>query len=425
VSPTIISAAKTNQKNADTSNYHSDLNISNAHMTNSITLPQSNITPVLMQADSLVTTYNIDTNLLHVLWHDDVSGSFDIYHKRDGADFDPSTINLSNSAVAGLNPALAVVGSTVHVVWEDFIDTTGAEDIFYRKSIDGGATFTPPINISDNPSLSHHPAIAVNGNNVYVVWHDESPGNFDIFYRRSTDGGASFVEPTKNLSSNVGDSILSDIAVSGSNISVVWQDDTSGNFDILYRRSINGGSTFPNIIKNLSNNAGFSEFPSIAISGNNVHVVWHNDTAGNRDILYRRSLDGGSTFPDIIKNLSNNAGFSSDPEIAASGNIVHVVWSDNPTGGGPDILYRRSTDAGGSFVEPIKNMSGNNPFTVSDVPDIAAQGANVYVVWGDEIDGNHEILYRKSTNSGGTFPAILSNLSTNSGVSHTPAIAVS
>ena len=45
--------------------------------------------------------------------------------------------------------------------------------------------------------------------------------------------------------------------------------------------------TFPNIIKNLSNNAGNSFFPAIAVSGNNVHVVWEDNTPGNTDILYK------------------------------------------------------------------------------------------------------------------------------------------
>ena len=51
-------------------------------------------------------------------------------------------------------------------------------------------------------------AITVSGNNVHVVWHDFTPGNFDILFR-STDGGASFTEPTKNLSNNAGDSDVS------------------------------------------------------------------------------------------------------------------------------------------------------------------------------------------------------------------------
>ena len=90
-----------------------------------------------------------------------------------------------------------------------------------------------------------------------------------------------------------------------------------------------------------------SAFPALAVSSNNVHVVWHSGSeGGNFDILYRRSLDGGSTFPNIIKNLSNNMGISGFPAIAVSGNNVHVVWEDDTPDPLRDILYRRSTDGG-------------------------------------------------------------------------------
>ena len=79
---------------------------------------------------------------------------------------------------------------------------------------------------------STRPAIAVSGNTVHVVWDDNTPGNFDILYRRSTNGGVSFTEPIKNLSSNTGISFQPAIAVSGSNVHVVWEDETSGNSDI-------------------------------------------------------------------------------------------------------------------------------------------------------------------------------------------------
>ena len=99
---------------------------------------------------------------------------------------------------------------------------------------------------------------------------------------------------------------------------VVWGDDTSGNFDILYRRSLDGGSTFPNIIKNLSSNAGDSFNPEIALSGNNVYVVWSDFAIAGTDILYRTSADNGNTFPAVGTNLSANEGASVIPAIAAS-----------------------------------------------------------------------------------------------------------
>ena len=72
----------------------------------------------------------------------------------------------------------------------------------------------------------------------------------------------------------------------GGLLHVLWTDDTPGNFDILYKRD---GADFDPTILNLSNNAGGSLFAAIAVSGNNVHVVWHDDTPGNSDIQYIRN----------------------------------------------------------------------------------------------------------------------------------------
>ena len=316
---------------------------------------------------------------------------------------------------SSFNPAIAVSGNNVHIAWSDF--SFGNFDIFYRRSFDGGATFGPIINLSDNAGSSGRPAIAIFGNNVHVVWQDDTAGNTDILYRKSADEGASFTGPIKNLSGNAGVSIAPAMAASGNNVHVVWEDNTPGNSDILYRRSIDGGSTFPNIIKNLSSNAGFSFNPAIAVSGNNVHVVWQDVTGETEfDILYKRSLDGGNTFPNIIKNLSGTDGASGDPAIAVSGDNVHVVWDDN-TPGNSDILYRRSIDGGSTFPNIIKNLSSNAGSSAD--PAVALSGNSVYVVWRDLTPGNADILYRTSSDNGDTFPSLLTNLSVNAGSSTT------
>ena len=215
--------------------------------------------------------------------------------------------------------AIATSGSNVHVVWHD--NTPGNFDIFYTRSVNGGVSFPEFKNLSDNSGESGIPAIASTGSSVHVVWQDKSLGISDIFYRRSTDGGAAFPNVIKNLSSNAGFSGGPAIAVFANNVHVVWTDDTFGSFEILHRRSINGGDTFPNIILNLSNNAGISFVPAVAVSGTNVYVVWQDDTKTNFDILYRPSANGGATFDPAITNLSTNAGDSSTqfgPGIAVS-----------------------------------------------------------------------------------------------------------
>ena len=215
-------------------------------------------------------------------------------------------------------------------------------------------TFGSTINLSENTGSSGESSISISGNRVYMVWRDTTPGNFEILYRRSVDGGVTFGS-TINLSNNAGQSLSPVVAASGNNVYVVWYDNTPGNSEILYKRSTNGGATFGGNIS-LSNNAGSSLVPAIAASGNSVFVVWHDNTLGNPDILYRESTDGGVTFGSTI-NLSNNAGQSLSPVVAASGNNVYVVWHDD-TPGNFEILYRRSTDSGATFDDTI-NLSNN------------------------------------------------------------------
>ena len=153
---------------------------------------------------------------------------------------------------------------------------------------------------------------------MHAAWIDDTPGNFEILYRRSVDDGMTFPNIIKNLSNNAGNSFFPAIAVSGNNVHVVWEDNTPGNTDILYQKSINGGTTFPNIIKNISNNVGVSGEPAIVLSSNNVYVVWEDGTHGNLDILYATSENNGDTFPATLTNLSTNTGESANPKIAVT-----------------------------------------------------------------------------------------------------------
>src|SRR5437867_2468070 len=127
--------------------------------------------------------------------------------------------NLSHSGTAEFAQIAVDSNGNINVVWDDFIP--GNNDIFFSRSIDGGVTFSPPKNVSQNAGSSVFPQIAVDsGGNINVVWEDNTPGNFNIFFSRSSDGGVTFSAPT-NLS-NIG-GVGAQIAMDSSgNINVVW-----------------------------------------------------------------------------------------------------------------------------------------------------------------------------------------------------------
>ena len=233
----------------------------------------------------------------------------------------------------------------------------------------------------------------------------------------SNNNGVSFGTPI-NLSNNTGNSVNQQIATSGNNVYVTWHDDTpAGNRDIFFVASNNNGTSFGNPI-NLSNNAGVSSFPQIAAIGNNVYVTWHDNTpAGNLDILFASSNNNGTSFGTPI-NLSNNVGNSELPKIAAIGSNVYVTWNDDTPAGNRDILFAVSNNNGTSFGNPIK-LSNNAGFSFNQ--EIAAIGSNVYVTWEDNTPGNNDIFVITNAKPFGT-PI---NISNNPGSSENPEIAVS
>jgi hypothetical protein len=276
------------------------------------------------------------------------------------------------------------------------------------------ATFGNPTNLSNNPLSSTHPTVAVSGSNVYMVWTEEpdaATGN--IFLAISRDGGLNFGAPI-DLSNNVGYSFLPTIAVSGSNVYVSWTRVTETS-EIVIVTSTDGGLNFGSPVEVSSGDLFNSRFSSIGVAGSNIYVVWEDFSqsgdGSESDILFGLSTDGGATFSSPT-DISNSPGtVSLHTEIAVLGNNLFVIWRDcDPsTGTNCRIMFTKSTDAGASFSTPIPI---NNP--ESDYADVDVIGNTVYVVWSSHAAGeipNREVFLSTSLDGGTTFgtPMRLSN----------------
>jgi hypothetical protein len=150
---------------------------------------------------------------------------------------------------------------------------------------------------------------------VYTVWSEHTAYNSDILFKRN----AISFDPSINLSNNAGKSSSPAIAASGNNVYVVWTDDTPGNSEIFYRRSTDGGASFGGTVRLTSVSLSWYA-ATMAVSENNVYLVWNSDAPGSSEIFYRKSTDGGAFFGDTV-NLSNTAENSYTPRVAASNNL--------------------------------------------------------------------------------------------------------
>jgi hypothetical protein len=317
-------------------------------------------------------------------------------------------------------PSIAVDSKDhVHVVWYD--STPYNYEIYYKKSPDGGATWNPVKRLTWTPGNSAAPAIAIDSSDtLHIVWSDGTPGNYEVYYKRSTDGGAIWSAP-KRLTWTSGDSGMPAIAVDSSDtLHIVFYDDTSGSTEIYYKQSTNGGATW-SPVRRLTWTPGSSGAPAIARgSGNTIHVVWEDYTPGNQEIYYMRSPNGGSTWT-APKRITWTSTKSYSPVVALdSGDAIHVVWEDSIPGNS-EIYYKRSTNSGSTWsaAKRLTWTSGN-----STSPAIGRDSSDViHVVWYDDISGNYDIYYKRSTNGGLTWNPV-KRLTWASGVSYFPALAL-
>ena len=146
-----------------------------------------------------------------------------------------STKRLTWNSGESRYSAIAIgLSGDIHVTWHD--NSPGNFEIYYKRSTDGGTTWQPTKRLTWNSGNSSYPAIAIDpSRNIHVVWSDDTPGNYEIYYKRSTDGGATWT--TQRLTWNSGESSYPAIATDPSgNIHIVWRDNTPGNYEIYYKK---------------------------------------------------------------------------------------------------------------------------------------------------------------------------------------------
>jgi hypothetical protein len=279
---------------------------------------------------------DVSNNIVHIVWQDIRDGWIKLYYIRstDGGnswDYD-NQLTYSHRC---FNPSLFVSGSVVHIVYYEYSDLKG--DIYYLRSTDAGLTWDPETRLTDDPDYSMYPSITASGQDVYVAWSDGRTGIMQIYYKRSEDAGISW-GADKWLTINDFYSMYPCIGVYESNIHVVFADNRTGNYNIYYKSSSDGGINW-NSEFCLSDNTGISRYSNLAVSGQELFVVWENERDGNDGIYFRHSADGGlNWFPEV--RLTDDPSLSNWPNVSVSGTQINVVWYDSRDGNN-EIYYKR------------------------------------------------------------------------------------
>jgi len=345
--------------------------------------PAFNLSPNAISAglnESMGSCIGVSGDSVHVVWTDKLSPTrAAIYYTRSvdtGLTWN-TAVALTDTSGNAWNPAIAVNGSNIHVVWRNIVN--GVRSSYYKRSLDGGNTWGPGILLDS--AVADWPAVAVSGNMVYVandIVTSASPYNTEIFFLRSLDNGSTW-SLHQQLTFSTGRSEDEAITAQGSDVFMSWNDNRNGSLQIFYKHSSDDGVTWgPDVLINSEPSYG----TMVCVNGANIDIPSAGAPSGHYQIHLNQSDDTGVTWGSD-QNLTNDPAYTFYyPYMVRDSADLHMTYVKSGVGG----QYLHSGDGGATWDTPFNlGFSGITPF-------IAYTGCVLHVIMPD----SGHINYRRN-----------------------------
>jgi BNR repeat-like domain len=388
----------------------------------------------------------------------------------------PVVLSVNAGSDSGIDeqPDLATDGQgTWLAVWSSTENLGGSigtdRDVLMSKSIDRGATWSPPKVVNSDATTDVGEDFGVRivtdkAGNWVVAWVSNNDLNdFDIRFSRSTDRGdtwSAFGVLNTNGGSDSGNDQAPEIVTNGAGswLAAWYSDDTLGgtigtDVDILTARSNDGGATWTAptpLNNNATTDTGDDLYVRLATDDSGQWLAtWHSlENLGgalgvDSDILVVRSTDNGATWtaPAALNSTAQtDTGADEFPIITAGSDGEWLaVWHSVEDLGGTvgtdkDILMAVSIDAGATWsAVQLLNSNGTTDAGEDFLPQIGrVQAGDWFVTWyssdalGGTVGVDIDILISRSTDGASTWsaPEVLNtNAATDTGNDLVPRVA--
>jgi hypothetical protein len=336
-------------------------------------------------------------NRLHLVWEDTRDNSTQVYYKRsvdDGVTWSQD-IRLSNLTVPAFEPEprIGTVGNRVLVFFSN--ETPTGEHIFYVSSVDGGNYFSPPIQLTNDTGDQSYVAVALVGSTIHLVYEDYFNGEEHIFYIKSSDAGLTWQDKIALTNTPEAQDHYPAIAAVNDRVFVAWCRYYRYHEAIYTKTSFDSGASWkPNVQVSEYSPPSFEEFSTVGSNGTQVHVAWGD----GQGIQYSRSEDSGFTWSNPIP-LTNTSRQYLAPRISVVHSHIQIVSAAISTVGAPphikvdsDVYYVSSSDGGQSWINPL-SLTTHEFGRASLAPVIWSRGDITFVAWEDNRNGRLSIFF--------------------------------
>lgn len=290
-----------------------------------------------------------------VVWEQGASGAQRLYGRRfnsSDASWGP-VLRLDVLDQHAMSARVVAQGNRIAVAWSQGVNEWPdyQTDLYVRHSADGGQNWSDPQQIDAHDAAAKWPELAIDGDRVLATWYqDPENGNrYRVHAAVSSDGGTNWsapqpIEPDDGVSRSPFVALQADAAV------ITWRkrpDDGPGEWLTYVNHSVDGGISWADA-RQLSEGEKEAREAQIAMQGERAVVAWYQELAsGVRRIHSSYSWNGGRSWSTPHRFDGDGVGNAREPHVAVSGNDVSVVWRQAGVGG---FLTNRVFHKRGSFI---------------------------------------------------------------------------
>jgi hypothetical protein len=317
-----------------------------------------------------------------------------------GASFSTGTLPLIPPYTTGADPSIAIAqDGTVFYSYLGESPTfcrSGPGAILLTHSINQGISFRGPVVVDSNPA-DDRPTLAVESrpgrlSHVFMAWTREYPDHSEIWYARSVDGGATFKTVNMVYSSLLDNFGATPVVGPNGHIYIFWLSHRDlaptsvAPAQVLLAASRDDGQRFGQI---RGAGQGFATLPvraepgslrdlttataGVAPSGT-IYLAYasvrdqHRDGSVDADIMVTRSVDHGVTWtsPKRVNDVRTGDRFM--PALSVLGNrTLGLAFYDRRAGSGQLDVYATRVSYTHGFGATRNVLVNSAPSPVSDV----------------------------------------------------------
>jgi hypothetical protein len=301
-------------------------------------------------------------------------------------------------------------GNTIDLLTAESAGANAAPALWYRRSVDGGKSWSQSVRVGDGMPIPHHPhrsndpQIASSGPRVIAVWGSAGRGfrgSGAMVTALSNDGGKTWRRGPNPADDDRHDGHgFADLIARDGRFHLTWLDSRNGAQGVRYARSDDGGASWS---------------ANVSVQQATCECCWNTLAAGPDRALYLLFRGKGPRDMGLATSRDDGMKWKTGPAVGAfnwqieacphtggglaltgkgeSERLHAVVWTGKAEQRG--VHYLSSQDGGASWLARTR-LGGE----FAQRADLAARGGEVVAVW-DEVVGPGGAVFLSRSKDGG------------------------